>query len=76
MRKNKDFIIINTHINHYEIYEKGVFFSKKIADATVNLQETRVTVYASSEWKEYKEVLGEAIKNAHFLLKKKENEAE
>lgn len=78
MRKKTNFIVLNTHVNHYEVYKRGKFFSRKIADATVNFEETKVTVHVLEKWAQYKDLLTTAVEQAHFLVKemKKKEEAE
>lgn len=74
MRKKPSFIVLNTHVNHYEVYMKGKFFSRKIADATVNFEETKVTVHVLEKWAQYKNLLTVAVEEAHFLVKEKKKE--
>lgn len=74
MRKRPSFIVLNTHVNHYEVYKKGKIFSRKIAHATVNFEETKVTVHVLEKWAQYKNLLTVAVEEAHFLLKEKKEE--
>lgn len=66
--KMPEFIVRNTNVNHYKIYKKGKIFSRKIADATINFEEAKVTVHVLEKWAQYKNLLTTVV-TLRFLLK-------
>lgn len=65
----KDYTVLITHVNHYQIYERKGSSSKKIADAVVSLDDKKITLYPVKGCKKKEEFLIDLVRKAHSSLR-------
>jgi hypothetical protein len=73
LRKGPHFVIVQNGWYQYTIYQRKFIWDFWIGHATINLNGTEVTLYADKNWEDYKDLIGQAVKQAHILLNKQEN---